>query len=108
MSAAASHLSKRVRRACQSCRERKARFQYAGRVKADRDHSLCFECYRSERERRRARQLAQVPPGRPLRLPFEDAPPVAVQLERGGLSERAIAHRRRMLEHLKAAAGLRR
>jgi len=107
MSAAASHLSKRTRRFCQSCRERKARFQHAGRVKADRDHSLCFECYRSERERRRARLLADIPAAAPLRPPFEDGPaPAAGPIRRREMSPRGIAHRRRMLAHLETTPAL--
>ena len=43
---------------CEACRERKARFQYRGVVKADRAHTLCFACFRSERDRVRARGLA--------------------------------------------------
>ena len=58
MSFTAAHQSKIARRACQECHERKARFRYRGRVRADRDHVLCFECYRSERQRGRARKLA--------------------------------------------------
>ena len=57
MSKGAFALSKGARRRCQSCRERRARFAYKGVVKADRDHTLCFQCYRSERNRRRARRL---------------------------------------------------
>ena len=62
MSRAAQAESKQFRRQCEFCRERKARFRYRGVVKADRDHTLCFECYRSERDSRRARLLAQVSP----------------------------------------------
>jgi hypothetical protein len=43
---------------CEACRGRKARFQYRGVVKADRAHTLCFACFRSERDRLRARSLA--------------------------------------------------
>lgn len=101
MSAAAMRESKASRRACQLCRERKARFQYAGTVKADRDHTLCFECFRAARERRRAQLLAGVAPATPLRLPFEDAAsPAASRLDR-----RAVEHRRRMLGHLESMAG---
>ena len=85
MSLSAAHESKDLRRACESCRLRRARFQYRGVVRADRDHTLCFECYRAERERCRARRLAeQTFP--PLRLPF---PPM--------LTPRQLAHRQRML-----------
>lgn len=48
---------------CASCEQRKARFRYRGRVRADRDHTLCFECYRGEINRARARRFTQ--PGAP-------------------------------------------
>ena len=67
MSKAAYGESKRVRRQCVSCGARKARFRYRGVVKADRNHRLCFECFRAERDRYRARLLASVPPARPVR-----------------------------------------
>ena len=41
-------------RLCQACGERRPRFSYRGVVKADRHHTLCFECYRAERNRLRA------------------------------------------------------
>jgi hypothetical protein len=40
-------------RLCLGCGERRARFQYRGVVKADHDHTLCFECFRAERNRLR-------------------------------------------------------
>lgn len=55
MSRSAIHGSKQLRQRCQRCRDRKARFRYRGAVRADGDHTLCFECYRSERERRRGK-----------------------------------------------------
>ena len=85
MSFAAAHESKKVLRMCQSCRDRKARFQYRGVVRADRDHVLCFECYRSEVNRQRAQRLAESPFGRML-------------------SAREVEHRRRMLNHLQRAS----
>ena len=88
MSNAAFAQSKEVRRRCESCQERKARFRYRGHVKADRDHTLCVECFRSERDRRRARMLADVRPARAFRAPF--------CVERA-LTPRAIEHRERML-----------
>jgi hypothetical protein len=69
--------SKQVKTLCLGCQERKARFRYRGEVRADRDHSLCFECYRGEVNRARARRLGRV-----------------------ALDPRKIAHRQRMLEHL--------
>ena len=94
MSFTAAHHSKIARRACQACQERKARFQYRGRVRADRDHVLCFECYRAERQRDRARRLAEVPRPLPNMWDFRETP----------LSERQITHRQRMLSHLLAAS----
>ena len=41
-------------RACVICRERRARFRYRGRIKADRQHELCRECFRRLRNRTRA------------------------------------------------------
>jgi hypothetical protein len=49
--------SKRSKTLCAACQERKARFKYRGEVRADRDHNLCFECYRGETNRARARRL---------------------------------------------------
>lgn len=48
------------RKLCQRCCDRKARFRYRGSVRADRDHTLCFECYRSERDRQRSRALTNI------------------------------------------------
>jgi hypothetical protein len=88
MSFTAAHESKDVRRACQSCQERKARFSYGGRVRADRDHTLCFECFRSERDRQRATRLAEVSTLAP-RSPFLRP-----------LTPRQVGHRQQMLVHL--------
>ena len=41
-------------RLCLACGERRPRFSYRGVVKADRHHTLCFECYRAERNRLRS------------------------------------------------------
>jgi hypothetical protein len=57
VSSSALHRAYGFRKLCQGCHERKARFQYRGIVRADRDHTLCFECYRSERDRQRSRSL---------------------------------------------------
>jgi hypothetical protein len=43
-----------IKKMCVFCRERRARFRYAGRVRWDRFHSACFQCYRSQRERLRS------------------------------------------------------
>ena len=99
MSFTAAHESKRVRQTCQSCRDRKARFQYRGVVRADRDHTLCFECYRSELNRQRAQRLAVVSTA-PLRTTSAPRSPFGV----AQLSERQVLHRQRMLNHLRHAA----
>ena len=93
MSLSATREAKTDRPSCQRCHDRKARFQYRGAVKADRDHTLCFECYRSERERRRAHLLAEVPPAQPLPSTFPAAP---------RMTERNIAQRARIRRNLEA------
>ena len=93
MSEAAYDVSRKVLRLCHSCAERKARFRFRGMVKADRDHSLCFECFRAERDRRRAQTLAEAPSPRQLSLGFA----------RTTLTQGATEHRRRMLAHLSGA-----
>ena len=101
MSVTAAHESKRTRHACQSCRDRKARFSYRGSVRADRDHTLCFECYRRERERQRARHLAEMPAPSPLRRPL------FTSASGGSLGDRQVAqvaHRRAMLVHIERMA----
>jgi hypothetical protein len=97
MSFAAAHESKRVRRVCQRCRERKARFRYRGVVRSDRNHTLCFECHRSALNHRRSQQLASNASNlnRAPQSPFRPA----------ALTPRGIAHRSRMLEQLERAAG---
>ena len=94
MSMTARHESRKSRQMCQRCRDRKARFQYRGHVRADRDHTLCFECYRSERDRQRAGKLSSIQAPM-LQSPFDTRPP---------LLDHEIAHRRRILEHLSATA----
>jgi hypothetical protein len=79
MSVAAAHESTDVRRACQACHDRKAR-------------TLCFKCYRAERQASRAPRLTDKSAARPLYLPgdFRGRP----------LTDREIAHRQQMLAHL--------
>jgi hypothetical protein len=43
---------------CAGCGDRPARFRYHGEVRADRDHNLCFQCFRAERDRQRLRPAA--------------------------------------------------
>jgi hypothetical protein len=47
------------RHQCAACRTRRALFRYRGHVCADRDHTLCFECFRSQVDRMRAIRLAR-------------------------------------------------
>ena len=53
---------------------------------------LCFECYRSERDRRRAELLAELPSPRPISRPFGIT-----------LTSRQLAHRAIMLANLRRA-----
>ncbi len=87
--------SKSVKALCAACRERKARFRYRGEVRADRDHTLCFECYRGEVNRARARRLIHAAVPSQVRSPFGPAAVGPFVLD-----PRQIAHRQRMLEHL--------
>jgi len=59
MSNAQLRRSRGPKHLCQCCRDRKARFRYRGAVRADRDHTLCFECFRGEVNQARARRLAR-------------------------------------------------
>jgi hypothetical protein len=96
MSAAFANCSRRERKSCRSCRERRARYRYRGRVRADRHHTLCFECFRRERERLRARGFVRErteSPGVPRSLPWQPT-------EREPLTERQRSHRGVMLAHL--------
>lgn len=88
--------SKRVRTLCAACQARKAKFRYRGAVRAEADHTLCFECYRGEINRTRARRLTETAtqPRRPS--PFSNQEVVAGRL----LDQRQLAHRQRMLDHL--------
>jgi hypothetical protein len=88
--------SKSVKTLCTACQERKARFRYRGEVRADRDHTLCFECYRSEVNRARARRLSHAAVPSHVRSPFGGPAGVGPF----ALDPRQIAHRQRMLEHL--------
>jgi hypothetical protein len=88
----AAHDSKQVRRLCQKCRDRKARFRYRGGVRADRDQTLCFTCYRSERDRLLAVRITE-PRRTPPRGPF-------AQIQT--LTPRQQTHRRLMLAHLQS------
>ena len=58
--AAARRLHRHERHVCLECRAHRARFQYRGQVRADRDHTLCFRCFRAEVERARARRLNEM------------------------------------------------
>jgi hypothetical protein len=42
---------------CWACGQRRSRFFMRGTVRADRTHTLCFECYRAEVNKVRARSL---------------------------------------------------
>ena len=46
------------RKMCLGCEQRRARFCYRGKVKADRFHTLCFCCFRALQDACRAWLLA--------------------------------------------------
>ena len=86
MSRSAARESRQIQRLCETCRQRKAKYRFRGHVRADRQHILCFACFRSLRDRHHAQPRVDYPA---LRSPFR--PP---------LTPRQIAHRRTMLVHL--------
>jgi hypothetical protein len=98
MSESATKHAREQRRLCERCRDRKAKFQYRGTVRADRDHTLCFECFRAQREHHRAMSLFDSPDSPPGVSPF--GPPRS-------LNTRQAAHRQTMLEHFERSAGRR-
>ena len=88
--------SKRFKTLCEACQERKARFRHRGEVRADRDHTLCFECHRGEINRARARRLTEPAPPLLVVSPFGH-PWVSAR----ALDTRQIVHRQRMLDYLR-------
>jgi hypothetical protein len=82
---------------CATCRARKAKFRYRGEVRADRDGTLCFECYRGELNRARGRRLIAPIIESPHRFPSDHHEHLSG--EAPGL--RRVAHRQRMLAHLR-------
>jgi protein-arginine kinase activator protein McsA len=87
--------SKSSRHLCAACQERKARFKYRRVVRADRDHTLCFACYRGEVNRARARRLAQA-----VTPQSTNSALGSMRIGGRGHDERQLAHRQRMLDHL--------
>jgi hypothetical protein len=79
-------------RLCLACGERRALFYYRGEVKADRDHNLCFECYRAEVNRLRSRRLAAAGWWAPL--PAPDPPASRTVADRAGLMRELQVRRR--------------
>src|SRR5688572_9339889 len=90
--------SKRARVLCAACQERKAKFRYRREVRANRDHTLCFESDWCEVNRTRRPRLAE----RATRLlagdatrPLMASPFGAPQTSIGpALDSRQLAHRR--------------
>lgn len=66
--AAARRQHRHERHVCLECHAHRARYQYRGQVRADRDHTLCFRCFRAQVERARARQLLEVTRPAPLKM----------------------------------------
>jgi hypothetical protein len=92
--------SKQVKTLCAACQERKAKFRYRGEVRADRDHTLCFECHRGVINRARVRRLTEG-----VTLPRTWSPFGRPQsVSPSSLNQRQVAHRQRMLDHLRRAS----
>ena len=89
---------KTARKHCVSCEARKALFRYRGEVRADRDHTLCFECYRAEMNRARSRRLGEGRRGDAF-VPRVQRVQAAAAAGRPSLPGQT-AHRQRMLDHL--------
>lgn len=52
-------LNRAPRHICMGCFTQRALYRYhGGPVRADKHHTLCFRCFRSERDRQRARTAA--------------------------------------------------
>lgn len=94
--------SKQVKTLCASCQERKARFRYRGEVRADRDHTLCFECHRGEVNRARVRRLTEFATPRHVQM---TSAPFGTLISRG-LNGQQVAHRQRMLDHMRRASAV--
>ena len=99
MSFGAAHESRIAIETCKSCRERNVRIGSPGAVRGDQHHhgslcgprrasTLCFECWRSERDRRGPPLSAGVRFYQPTRSPL---------LPLRSLGPSDIAHRRLML-----------
>jgi len=57
---------------CIRCHERPAKFRFRGRVKRDRDHTLCPRCHRSLADMCHAQRVAIQRPSRVF--PYESSP----------------------------------
>jgi hypothetical protein len=85
--------ARRGTRLCLACGGRRPLFFYRGVVKADRDHSLCFECYRAQVNRVRARRLGALTPDAGMANP-RPRPSKAVADRAALLADIAIRRRR--------------
>jgi len=61
---ACRRLRRLTRHTCRACEAHPARFRYRGEVRADRDHELCFRCFRATVNRLHARRLSAALKGR--------------------------------------------
>ena len=61
-------------RLCSACGARPARFQYRGVVRADRTHTLCFQCFRAAANRARALSIGRASEALPV-PPHQTASP---------------------------------
>lgn len=47
-------------RLCVECREHRAIFRFRGRLRRDKKHNLCFQCFRSQQDSLRSARLTEI------------------------------------------------
>ncbi len=97
MSSTALRRTRGPKHLCQRCCDRKARFRYRGVVRADRHHTLCFQCFRSERERVRAQGIREAAPALSGLFAAANRPP---------LTTAQREHRQAMLDRLRRQSSM--
>jgi hypothetical protein len=56
------------RKLCRLCKQHPAKFRYAGRVRCDADHDICFRCFHGLRDSCLARGIANLVPASMIRF----------------------------------------
>jgi hypothetical protein len=71
--AAARRLGRHERHVCLECHAHPARFQYRKQVRADRNLTLCFRCFRAQIERNRARLFFDISRPAPQKMSWHSS-----------------------------------